>query len=1018
MELMNGNKAAAYISYFFSEIASTYPITPSSLMAEYVEKWKTAGKHNLFEESLLISNANSEATAISILHGALKTGALATTYTSSQGLLLMIPTMYRIAGELLPTVIHVASRSITTNGQSILSDYSDVMSTRQTGFAILAAGSVQEVMDLGAVAHLSTISASVPFLHFFDGFQTSHQLNVVKKLERSELLALIDKRALEHFRRRALNPNKPRITGVNQNSDIHFEYREAINSYYDAALNITREYMKKINAIQKTDYDLVNYYGDPKAQVIIVAMGAVTITIENTIDYLKSKGEKVGYLNVRLYRPFPAQVFLEKLPKTVKKIAVLDRTKENGASGEPLFLDVVHTTKQLKNQPLIIGGRYGLGGKNVTIAHINGVYEHLKQSSNKIKEEFTIGINDDITNLSLEISPPLNDKAPSYKVAKFFGIGSDGTIGKTKKLAKMIFEETGNYVQVMVEYSAHKTGGLTMSQLRYGPKPIKDNHIADTADFIEYSDKAKLYEGKQKSSCSVGDLMKLGFIDGTFPACHLKTKPSNMIKNFPKWHEKECRMCNLCAFICPHSAIRPVIVNDNEIKDAPPAYTFKKLEGKSSDYYRIQIIPHNCTECGLCVAECPKKQQALTMQTRNTRTEIHNWLFSKNLLDKSEKFPRNTVFGSQMQKPLLEFPSSCAGCGETIYAKILTQLFGERMIIAGATGCSSIWAASHPKTPYTTNSKGQGPVWATSLLENNAEFGLGMQLATTKKREHVADKVKKALAQTTCSLSLKLALETWLIHKNENKGTQKRAEMLITELEIHKQQNLMLNEVYQERDYFSKPSHWLIGGDGWAYDIGFGGIDHVLTTNEDVNILVFDNENYANTGGQASKSTQAGTRIKSNITGKKSAKKDLGAYGITLGNVYVAQVTYSMNPKKLLQILTEAEQYSGPSLVIAYTPCIYHGISGGMKNSAKNARFAVECGYWANYHYDPSKDKKMIIDYPNPDFEKIPEYLRSQKRFNTIINSHFDKETELFKICEQGAKRRFEFIKMIAKLDG
>ena len=1136
MKVMDGNQAAAYISYFFSELAAIYPITPSSSMAERVEAWSTSEKRNVFDEPLKVARSNSESTSVSIIHGALKMGILATTYTSSQGLLLMLPTMYRIAGQLLPTVFHVASRSITTNGQSIFGDHSDVMAARQTGFAILAAGSVQEVMDFAAVAHLTTIASSIPFLHFFDGFQTSHQLQTIHELTPADLKELIDYEALNHFRRRGLTPTNPRITGVNQNPDLHFQQREAINAYYNATLEITHRYMMKINAIRKTDYDLVNYYGDSEAERIIISMGAVGATIETTVDYLRKQGERVGFLNIRLYRPFPIELLRAKIPKKANRIAVMDRTKEPGSNGEPLLLDVQHALANDPRQLLIIGGRYGLGGKNVTPTDIATVFNHLKLPENKIKSEFTIGICDDVTHLSLprQLESILISSSADY-TAKFFGIGGDGTVSQTKSLAQSIFAQTGNYTQAMFEYTSHKSGGRTISHLRFSRMPIKKNHLPEQADFISISchsyiqqyeliddvraegifllnteqndeelrsylpksyienilhkqihfyainvneetssmiattflaltqlskdmvsttirkinvttdwlaeenvrnnqqgntptSKSKIQQLLYKDKgdeISVGDLMKAGLVDDTLPTRDEKleqyiinsplSKRRSLEMYMPEWNAEACTMCNRCAFVCGQAALRPFLADDGEINEAPHTYMTKKFRNKDGYSYRIQVAPHGCTGCGLCVAECPKKNRALTMKPISMETtEENNWQFAQTLTTKQTNFPRETVFGSQLQKPLLEFSNACAGCGETIYVKILTQLFGERLIIANATGCSSIWGASQPYTPYTTNDQGQGPAWATSLLENNAEFGAGMQLATQMRRVKIAHKIESALKLPNLNLQLKNCLENWLIEIDKSQHTLKRAAALITALESSHQQIPILTEIYQLREHFAKPSHWLVGGDGWAYDIGFSGIDQALTSGADVNILVLDNEIYANTGGQATRATQAATITKFTSRGNLVAKKDIGAYAIILGNVYVAQVSYSMSPRLLLKILTEAENFPGPSLIIAYTPCIKHGINGGMIKSAQNAYEAVECGYWATYHYNPLVEACMEIDYKKPNFENLENYLRTQKRFSNLEQKNPELMIQLLNSCKQDAKKRFAFLEMIA----
>ena len=1156
-QVMDGNKAAAYISYAFTELAAIYPITPSSPMAEMVDEWSVAGKKNVFGDVVQVDELQSEAGAAATVHGALKTGILATTYTASQGLLLMLPNMYEMAGELLPAVFHVASRTVATNALSIFGDHSDVMAARQTGFAMLAEGSVQEVMDLSAVAHLAAIEGRVPFINFFDGFRTSHELQKIEVLDYQFLRDIFPMRSYMDFKDRKMNPNHPHISGTAQNSDIHFQQRELVNTYYEKIPYIVQKYMKKINKIRGTNYDLVNYYGDTQATEIIVAMGSVTETIKQTVDHLNATGRHVGLISIHLYRPFPTQSLLQHLPKTVEKIAVLDRTKEPGADGEPLLEDVKSALYYHENRPIVIGGRYGLASKDTTPDQIVAIYDELLKDLSHIKKEFTIGIEDDITNLSL---PKLDllDLTPedSYQ-ALFYGYGSDGTVSATKQAIKIIGEQKTNYVQGYFVYDSKKSGGLTISHLRASNQQILSTYLIKQTDYVgchnahylhkydilstlkkggtfvlntqwdkeqilthlpkkikkEIADKQiqfyvidaykiaaeyglhrhintimaetffavtnvideelatnellkaveKTYAKKtediidknkevilhakqaiekvdyptnwteidlpeqatkrqnyvdqivqpilagQGDQLSLSTMQQFQMDDGRMPLGTSQFEQTVPALEVPHWDVNKCTQCNECSFICPHAAIRPILLDKIEKDDAPEGYLTQDFKGEDGLYYRIQVAVDKCTGCNLCVDACPSG--ALSMrQYDQEKEQAINWAFSMTVKQKQLNFKTTTTKSSQFRPPLLEFSGACSGCGETPYVKLLTQLYGERLMIANATGCSSIWGASSPTTPYTTNIDGCGPAWSNSLLEDAAEYGYGMHIANNLHRKKLAKKMRLVLMQDQLSQELKDLMQEWVNHLNDSDGTVQRAAKLKALLLSESQNNTALQEILEDADFFVKPSQWIVGGDGWAYDIGYGGLDHILASGANVNMLVLDNEVYANTGGQNSKATPEAAIAKFAAGGKREMKKDLGQMAMVYDNVYVAQVSANANPMQTIKAFEEAEKYDGPSLIIAYTPCIAHGLQGGLHNASQEAREAVESGYWALYRYNPESKKPMTLDYKRPDFSKLKDFLLTQNRFKALQKIDNKLSEQLFaKIQKYCQKRFFEY---------
>lgn len=1156
---MDGNTAAAYISYAFTELAAIYPITPSSTMAELVDQWSAQGKHNLFGQPVKVVEMQSEAGAAGVVHGSLKTGALTTTYTASQGLLLMVPNMYKIAGEMLPGVFHVASRAVTTNALNIFGDHTDVMATRQTGFAMLAESSVQEVMDLAPVAHLAAIEANIPFLNFFDGFRTSHEIQKIEVLDYEELAQLVNHEKLATFRQKAMNPNHPTTSGTNQNPDIHFQQRETINQHYQTLPEIVRFYMKKINDLRGTNYDLVDYYGASDAEEVIVSMGSSTQTIQQTVDHLCASGRKVGVLSIHLYRPFPLEVFLEKLPATVKSIAVLDRSKEPGANGESLLLDVQSAMYDAAIRPTIIGGRYGLGSKDVTPDQIVAVYDELLKPKASQKKRFTIGITDDVTQLSLPSKGTLDLTDPSTFQAKFWGFGSDGTVGANKSAIKIIGDHTEKYVQGYFHYDSKKSGGLTVSHLRFGDTPIRSTYLIEHADFVACHTPAYLHtydllKGLKKggtfllnttwsqeqilknlpkkmkrylaeneirfytinamqlamevglggrintametaffylaniipteeilpilkeealksyryksmaiveknqaaidrtiellqeipvpskwatievpkrtstattqfvreivepinrqegNQLSVGTLVRNQMTEGVIPVGTTAVEKRGIAVEVPEWLSDRCTMCNECAFVCPHAAIRPFLADEDELTEAPEGFIVREMRGANGQKYRIQVSVEDCTGCGLCVEACPAKGKALTMRPYEEQKEqALNWAFAMTLRQKENPAKPGTVLGSQFNKPLLEFSGACAGCGETPYVKLLTQMFGDRMMIANATGCSSIWGGTSPVSPYTTNHLGQGPAWSNSLFEDNAEYGYGMFLANQTRREKLAAQLQSLKANV--SEELQALIDDWDLHREESAGTQQRAAKLIAALEAEAATTPQLNKILQEKDLFVKPSQWMIGGDGWAYDIGFGGIDHVLASGADVNILVLDNEVYSNTGGQVSKATPTSAIAKFAASGKFVSKKDLGMMAMTYGHVYVAQIASGANQMQTIKAFEEAERFPGPSIIIAYTPCITHGLAGGMRQSLKEAQEAVASGYWSLYRYNPLLTEKgkqpMTLDFKKPAFDQMPAFMQTQVRFASLQSANPNAAQALFEKTVSDAKTRF-----------
>ncbi|MCP2239785.1 pyruvate:ferredoxin (flavodoxin) oxidoreductase [Thermoanaerobacterium thermosaccharolyticum] len=1169
MKTMDGNTAAAHVAYAFTEVAAIYPITPSSPMAEHVDEWSAHGRKNLFGQEVKVIEMQSEAGAAGAVHGSLAAGALTTTFTASQGLLLMIPNMYKIAGELLPGVFHVSARALASHALSIFGDHQDVMACRQTGFALLASGSVQEVMDLGSIAHLSAIKGRVPFLHFFDGFRTSHEYQKIEVMDYEDLRKLLDMDAVRAFKKRALNPEHPVTRGTAQNPDIYFQEREASNRYYNAIPEIVEYYMNEISKITGREYKLFNYYGAPDAERIIVAMGSVTETIEETIDYLMKKGEKVGVVKVHLYRPFSFKHFLNAIPKTVKKIAVLDRTKEAGAFGEPLYEDVRAAFYDSELRPVIVGGRYGLGSKDTTPAQILAVFDNLK--SDAPKNNFTIGIVDDVTNTSLPVGEEIETTPEGTISCKFWGFGSDGTVGANKSAIQIIGDNTDMYAQAYFAYDSKKSGGVTISHLRFGKKPIRSTYLINNADFVACHKQAYVYnydvlaglkkggtfllnctwkpeeldeklpasmkryiaknninfyiinavdiakelglgarinmimqsaffklaniipideavkhlkdaivksyghkgekivnmnyaavdrgidalvkvdvpaswadaEDEVKEERNVPDFIKniadvmnrqegdklpvsafVGMEDGTFPMGTAAYEKRGIAVDVPEWQIDNCIQCNQCAYVCPHAAIRPFLLNEEEVKNAPEGFTSKKAIGKGLEglNFRIQVSVLDCTGCGVCANTCPSKEKALVMKPLETQLDqAKNWEYAMSLSHKENPLGTDTVKGSQFEQPLLEFSGACAGCGETPYARLVTQLFGDRMLIANATGCSSIWGGSAPSTPYTVNKDGHGPAWANSLFEDNAEFGFGMALAVKQQREKLADIVKEAL-ELDLTQDLKNALKLWLDNFNSSEITKKTANIIVSLIQDYSTNDTkikeVLNEILDRKEYLVKKSQWIFGGDGWAYDIGFGGLDHVLASGEDVNVLVFDTEVYSNTGGQSSKATPVGAVAQFAAAGKAIGKKDLGRIAMSYGYVYVAQIAMGANQAQTIKALKEAESYPGPSLIIAYAPCINHGIRLGMGCSQIEEKKAVEAGYWHLYRYNPMLKAEgknpFILDSKAPT-ASYKEFILGEVRYSSLAKTFPDRAEALFEKAEELAKEKYETYKKLAE---
>ena len=1165
MKTMDGNTAAAYISYAFTDVAAIYPITPSSPMAEHVDELAAKGVKNLFGQTVKVIELQSEAGAAGAVHGSLQAGALTTTYTASQGLLLMIPNMYKIAGELLPGVFHVSARALAANSLNIFGDHQDVMAARQTGCAMLAESSVQQVMDLSAVAHLVAIKGRIPFINFFDGFRTSHEIQKIETVDFDDLAKLLDWDAVNKFRKNALNPDHPVLRGTAQNPDIYFQERESVNQYYDALPELVEECMADLAKITGREYHLFDYYGAKDADRLIIAMGSVCEAVEETVDYLQAKGEKVGVLTVHLYRPFSIKHFFKYIPETVKKVAVLDRTKEPGALAEPLYLDVKSAFYNSDKKPVIVGGRYALGGKDVTPSHIMAIYENL--NLDKPKDNFTVGIVDDVTFNSLpEASEDIDTTSEGTTACKFWGLGSDGTVGANKSAIKIIGDKTDMYAQAYFAYDSKKSGGITMSHLRFGKSPIKSPYLINKADFIScsqqsYVTKYNLLAGLKKNGTfllnsnwneeelaknlpadmkkyiaknninfyivnAVGIAQELGlggrfnmimqsaffklaniipietavkylkdavvtsygnkgqkivdmnygaidkgieslikvevptswkdakdelnikievphFIknilepmnrqegdslpvsafkgmeDGTFPMGTAAYEKRGIAINVPEWQVENCIQCNQCSYVCPHATIRPVLLTEEETNKAPEGFVTKAAIGAKDMKYHMAISPLDCTGCGNCAQVCPAKEKALIMKPIATQLEkTKNWDYAMHEVSPKEN-PVNkmTVKGSQFEQPLLEFSGACAGCGETPYAKLVTQLFGDRMVVANATGCSSIWGGSAPSIPYTTNHKGHGPAWGNSLFEDNAEFGLGMFLGAKAIRTGLAADIKAAAEADKVSVELKTLFNEWLLTMDEGEGTRDRADKIIALLEKEKTGNELLEKIYERKDFLIKRSQWIFGGDGWAYDIGYGGLDHVLASGEDVNVLVFDTEVYSNTGGQSSKSTPTAAIAQFAATGKKTKKKDLGMMAMSYGYVYVAQIAMGADKNQALKAIAEAEAYKGPSLIIAYAPCINHGLKAGMGNSHLETKRAVEAGYWAMYRYNPQlkgTDKApFILDSKEPtgDFK---EFLMGEVRFASLKRQYPDTAEALFEKTAQDAKERLEGYKKLA----
>ncbi|NLN14339.1 MAG: pyruvate:ferredoxin (flavodoxin) oxidoreductase [Tissierellia bacterium] len=1169
MKTMDGNTAAAYVSYAFTDVAAIYPITPSSDMAEHVDEWAANGKKNIFGQRVLVKEMQSEAGAAGAVHGSLQAGALTTTYTASQGLLLMIPNMYKIAGELLPGVFHVSARALASHALSIFGDHQDVMAARQTGFAMLSSASVQEVMDLGAVAHLAAIKGRVPFLHFFDGFRTSHEIQKIEVLEYDDLAKLVDYEALQEFRDRALNPEHPVTRGTAQNPDIYFQAVEASNPYYERIGEIAYDYMKEISKLTGRDYKPFNYYGHPEAEYVIVAMGSVTQTIEETIDYLMDRGEKVGLIKVHLYRPFVKEYFLDVLPKTVKRIAVLDRTKEKGAIAEPLHLDVKSIFYGEEYRPLIVGGRYGLASKDTIPSHILAVYENLKQD--QPKDRFTVGIVDDVTHTSLEIKETINTEPKGTIKCKFWGFGSDGTVGANKQAIKIIGDDTDMYAQGYFAYDSKKSGGVTISHLRFGHEPIKSTYLITDADFISCSKQSYVYQydllkGLKKGgtfllNCiwdeeeleenlpasmkryiaendinfytinatkiaaeiglggrtnmimqsaffklaevlpleeaiehlkrsiketygSKGDhivnmnyeavdrgidsVVKIdvpahwkdavdeeeekkelpefienilipmnrqegdnlpvsafvGMEDGTFPNGTARYEKRAIAVEVPHWIKENCIQCNQCSFVCPHATIRPFLLNEEEKANAPESFETIKAIGRGLEglEYRMQVSTLDCTGCGNCAEVCPAKEKALVMKPFEEEFEEQspNWDFAMTVSPKEDLMKVDTIKGSQFKQPLLEFSGACAGCGETAYVKLITQLFGDRMYIANATGCSSIWGGSAPSTPYCANHEGKGPAWANSLFEDNAEFGYGMAIANRQIRDKIKSLMEEFLALELDS-ELNEYFKQWIEGMNDAKASKAAAGMILPRLDAktgNEEADRILAEIKDRKDYLIKKSIWILGGDGWAYDIGFGGLDHVLASGEDINVLVMDTEVYSNTGGQSSKSTPTAAVAKFAAAGKQVRKKDLGMIAATYGYVYVAQIALGANMNHAIKAIVEAESYDGPSLVIAYAPCINHGIRTGMGTSVRQEKRAVEAGYWHLYRFDPRLAEQgknpFQLDSKEPT-ASFRDFITSEVRYTALQKKFPELAEELFEAAEKHAKLRYENYKRMAQ---
>lgn len=1170
MKTMDGNHAAAHASYAYSDVAAIYPITPSSVMAEATDEWATQGRKNIFGQEVQVTEMQSEAGAAGAVHGSLAAGALTTTYTASQGLLLMIPNLYKIAGEQLPGVFNVSARALASHALSIFGDHSDVYACRQTGCAMLCESSVQEVMDLTPVAHCAAIKGRLPFINFFDGFRTSHEIQKIETWDYEDLKDLVDMDAIDAFRKHALNPNHPCERGSAQNPDVFFQAREACNPFYDAMPAIVQEYMDKVNAKIGTNYKLFNYHGAEDAEHIIIAMGSVCETIDETVDYLIAKGEKVGVVKVRLYRPFSAKALVDAIPDSVKVISVLDRTKEPGAQGEPLYLDVVAALKGTKFDGVkVLTGRYGLGSKDTTPAQIVAVYNNTE------KEKFTIGIVDDVTNLSLEEGEQLVTTPEGTINCKFWGLGADGTVGANKNSIKIIGDNTDMYAQAYFDYDSKKSGGVTMSHLRFGKKPIKSTYLIKKANFVachnpSYINKYNMVqelvdggtfllncpwdmEGLEKhlpgqvkafianhnikfyviDGIKIGkeiglggrintilqsaffklaaiipeeeaiDLMKKAakatygrkgdkvvqmnydaidagakqvvevsvpeswkdaadeglytpevkggrkevvdfvkniqakvnaqegntlpvsafteYVDGTTPSGTAAYEKRGIAVDIPIWQPENCIQCNRCAYVCPHAVIRPVALTEEEAANAPEGMQTIPMVGMPNMKFSMTVSAYDCTGCGSCANVCPGKkgEKALVMGNMEANAGKQTYFdYGTEIPVKPEvvaKFKENTVKGSQFKQPLLEFSGACAGCGETPYAKLVTQLFGDRMYIANATGCSSIWGNSSPSTPYTVNAEGKGPAWSNSLFEDNAEFGYGMFLANKALRNGLKAKVESVAASDKASEEVKAACQEWLDTFSCGATNGTATDKLVSALEGCDCE--VCKDIVNNKDFLAKKSQWIFGGDGWAYDIGFGGLDHVLASGQDINIMVFDTEVYSNTGGQSSKSTKTGAVAQFAAGGKETKKKDLAGIAMSYGYVYVAQIAMGADFNQTVKAISEAEAYPGPSLIIAYAPCINHGIKKGMSKAQTEEQLAVECGYWNNFRFNPAAENKFTLDSkaPTGDYQ---EFLNGEVRYNSLVRQDPEKAKVLFAKNEQEAKERYEYLNKLVTLYG